>query len=173
MNRPTKRVSPVGFAFETVEEVLSEARESAVCSHDHPEGIKGAQATALAIFRARKGSGKKEIRKEIEGRFGYDLGRRLREIRPSYSFDETCQGSVPEAIISFLESVSWEDAVRNAVSLGGDADTLACIAGGIAEAFYGPLPDAVVHEVRSRLPAELWRVVQAWNAKYPECQARA
>ena len=166
-NGSAMRVSPVGFAFETVEEVLSEARESAVCSHDHPEGIKGAQATALAIFRARKGSGKKEIRKEIEGRFGYDLGRRLREIRPSYSFDETCQGSVPEAIISFLESVSWEDAVRNAVSLGGDADTLACIAGGIAEAFYGPLPDAVVREVRSRLPAELWETVKAWNAKHP------
>lgn len=171
-NGSAMRVSPVGLAFETVEEVLSEARESAVCSHDHPEGIKGAQATALAIFLARKGSGKKEIRKEIEGRFGYDLGRKLSEIRPSYSFDETCPGSVPEAISSFLESDSWEDAVRNAVSLGGDSDTIACIAGGIAEAFYGPLPAAVVHEVHSRLPPELWEVVQAWKAKHPERQTR-
>jgi ADP-ribosylglycohydrolase len=165
-NGSAMRVSPIGFAFDTVEEVLREAWATAVISHDHPEGIKGAEATALAVFLARKGRSKKEISQEIAGRFGYDLDRTLDEIRPAYSFDETCQGTVPEAIISFLESDSWENTVRNAVSLGGDADTLACIAGGIAEAFYGPSPATVIAEVRRSLTRELWEICEEFQTKY-------
>ena len=121
------RVSPVGFAFDTRGEVLAEARRSAECTHNHPEGIKGAQSVALAIFRARKGAGKEQIRSELERRFGYDLQRTLDEIRPAYTFDVSCQGSVPEAIICFLEGRDWESAVRNAVSLGGDRTVLSLL----------------------------------------------
>jgi ADP-ribosylglycohydrolase len=123
------RVSPVGFAFDTVDEVLSEAKRSAEVSHNHPEGIKGAQATALAIFLARTSAGKESIREEITQRFQYNLDRTVEQIRPSYKFDVSCQGTVPEAVICFLESADYEDAIRKAVSLGGDSDTLACITG--------------------------------------------
>ncbi len=133
-NGSAMRVSPVGFAFNTEEKVLTEAEKSAEITHNHPEGIKGAQATALSIFLARTGHKKDLIRSEIIQRFGYDLDRTADNIRPAYSFDISCQGTVPEAIISFLDSDSYEDAIRNAVSLGGDSDTLACITGGIAEA---------------------------------------
>jgi len=154
-NGSAMRVSPVGWAFNDVETVLAEARRSAEVSHDHPEGVKGAQATALAIFRARTGANKDEIRTEITDRFGYNLTRTLDEIRPSYRFDETCPRTVPEALTAFLESTSFEDAVRNAVSLGGDSDTLACIAGSIAEAYYGEVPPALRAQVKDRLPADL------------------
>ena len=143
-NGSAMRVSPVGFAFASVEEVLAEAERTAAVTHDHPEGIKGAQATALAIFLARSGESKAAIRGEIAGRFAYDLDRTLDEIRPGYRFDVSCQGSVPESILAFLESESFEDAVRKAISLGGDSDTMAAIAGGIAEAFYGGVPDGIV-----------------------------
>ncbi len=135
-NGSAMRVSSVGFAFDTENKVLKEAKKTAEISHNHLEGIKGAQATALSIFLARTGCEKEEIRMEISQRFGYDLKRTVDDIRPTYSFDVSCQGSVPEAIIAFLDSRSYEDAVRNAISLGGDSDTLACITGGIAEAFY-------------------------------------
>ncbi len=154
-NGSAMRVSPVAWAFDDVDTVLEEARKSAEITHDHPEGIKGAQATALAIFLARTGHPKHTIRREIAQRFGYDLDRTLEEIRPTYDFDESCQGTVPEAIIAFLESSSYEDAIRNAVSLGGDSDTLACITGSIAEAYYGEVPAPIRASVQAILPAAL------------------
>ncbi|MBN1829011.1 MAG: ADP-ribosylglycohydrolase family protein [Deltaproteobacteria bacterium] len=158
-NGSAMRVSPIGFAFGTVDEVLREARRSAEITHNHPEGIKGAQSVALAVFLARSGAAKEDIKKELAGRFGYDLDRRLDDIRPSYRFDASCRGTVPEAIISFLEGDGLIGAVRNAVSLGGDSDTLAAIAGGIAEAFSGPVPDDVFIEAAARLPGEFLSVI--------------
>src|SRR5436309_15075420 len=139
-NGSAMRVSPVGFAMPTLEGVLDEAKRSAEVTHNHPEGIRGAQATALAIFLGRQGESKVTIRKSIKKRFSYDLNRSINAIRPTYSFNESCQGTVPEAIIAFLDSSDYEEAIRLAISLGGDADTLACIAGSIAEAFYGGVP---------------------------------
>ena len=158
-NGSAMRVSPVGFAFDTQEEVLLEARRSAEVTHNHPEGIKGAQATALGVYLARKGVDKPTNKNEIVDRFGYDLNRSLGEIRPIYQYDVSCKGSVPESIIAFLESESLEDAIRKAISLGGDSDTMASIAGGIAEAYYGPLPAPLVNEVRRRLPEEFLRII--------------
>lgn len=136
-NGSAMRVSPVAWAFNTLSEVEEYAEICAAVTHNHPEGIKGARATAAAIFLARTGATREEIREYIEKQYGYDLSRTLDEIRPNYRFDESCQGTVPEAIIAFLESVSFEDAIRNAISLGGDSDTLAAITGSIAEATYG------------------------------------
>ncbi len=152
-NGSAMRVSPVGWFFDDLEAVLEEARKSAMPTHNHPEGIKGAQATAACIFMARRGAGKEEIRDYIQQTFNYDLQRSLDDIRPDYSFDVTCQGSVPEAIIAFLESRDFEGSIRNAVSLGGDSDTIACITGGIAEGFYGGVPDEIVEK--------LWQVLDA------------
>ncbi len=166
-NGSAMRVSPVGFARDTAEQVLEVADRSAAISHDHPEGIKGAQATALAIFLARTGHSKKDIRAEIGRRFQYDLGRTVDGIRPGYFFDVSCQGSVPEAIIAFLEADSYEDAVRNAISLGGDSDTLGCITGGIAEAFYGGVPRPIKDKVRDMLPADLLQITDAFCRQYP------
>jgi len=165
-NGSAMRVSPIGFAFSKIEEVLSEAQKSAEVSHNHPEGIKGAQATALAIFLARTGENKEYIRKEISERFGYNLRRTINDIRPNYRFDVSCQGSVPEAIIAFLDSDSYEDAVRKAISLGGDSDTLACIAGGISQAFYKEIPAELAIEVRKRLPQEFLEIIDMFNTKY-------
>jgi ADP-ribosylglycohydrolase len=153
------RVSPVAYFFETMEEVLAEAEASASVTHNHPEGIKGAQAIAAAVFMARKGHSKTEIKAFIEERFEYNLNRTLDEIRPTYTFDVTCQGSVPEAIIAFLESNDFEDCVRLAISIGGDTDTIAAMAGGIAEAFYGGVPAHIYDEVVSRLPEEMIKVL--------------
>ena len=150
-NGSAMRVSPVGWARATVEEVLEEAKRSAEVTHDHEEGIKGAQAIALSVFLARTGASKDVIRSEITARFGYDLSRRLDDVRSWYLFDVSCQGSVPEALIAFLESEGWEDAVRKAISLGGDADTQGCMAGAVAEAFYGEVPAEIAREVISRL----------------------
>jgi ADP-ribosylglycohydrolase len=172
-NGSAMRVSPVGFAFDTPEKVLEEARKSAVVTHDHPEGIKGAQATALAVFLARTGHGREEIRRQISGFFGYDLGRSLDAIRPGYSFDVSCQGTVPEAIIAFLEADSYEDAVRNAISLGGDSDTLACIAGGIAEAFYGGVPAGIRDRALAVLPDDLRSVAETFCARFPPAASTA
>jgi ADP-ribosylglycohydrolase len=166
-NGAAMRVSPVGFAFADKEEVLKQAKKSAEVSHDHPEGIKGAQATALAVFLTRTGAAREQIRTEITSRFGYDLSRTIDEIRPLYSFDISCQGTVPEAIIAFLESADYEDAVRKAISLGGDSDTLACITGGIAHAFYKEIPQEITAQVRRRLPAELLSIIDRFNAAFP------
>ena len=165
-NGSAMRVSPVGFAFDTMEEVLAEAKRSAEVTHNHPEGIKGAQAVAASIFLARQEESKSNIKGHLEKDFGYNLSRTLTEIRPHYYFDTTCQGSVPEAIIAFLESDSYEDAVRKAVSLGGDSDTLACMAGGIAQAYYRAIPDYILKEVRNRLDPELLQVIEQFNTKY-------
>lgn len=166
-NGAAMRVAPVAFAHDTEKGVLEEARRSAVISHDHPEGIKGAQATALAVFMARRGEHRTEIRRAIEQHFQYDLSRSLERIRPQYGFEVSCPGSVPEAILAFLESDSFEGAVRNAVSLGGDADTQACIAGAIAEAYYGGIPEGLEEAVRRCLSADLLDVVERWRARYP------
>lgn len=165
-NGSAMRVSPVGFAFDTVEEVLRQAKRSAEFTHDHPEGIKGAQATALAVFLARTEWDKDLVRSEVASRFGYDLARTVEDIRPGYGHDESCQRTVPEAIISFLDSTSYEDAIRNAVSLGGDSDTLACIAGGIAEAYYGPPPFEIRAKVKEILPADLWDITEQFCRLY-------
>lgn len=165
-NGAAMRVSPVGWAFESVEDVLREAARTAEFTHNHPEGIKGAQATALAVYLARKGQSKEAIRQEISGRFGYDLARTVDGIRPGYQFDVSCQGTVPEALIAFFDSTSYEDAVRNAVSLGGDSDTLACITGGVAEAFYGPLPGDILAHVRACLTPDLWEITERFCRRY-------
>lgn len=165
-NGSAMRVSPVGFAFDTVDAVLREATRTAEISHNHPEGVKGAQATALSVYLARTTRDKSLMRREVIDRFGYDLNRTVEDIRPFYDFDASCQGTVPEAIISFLDSDSYEDAVRNAVSLGGDSDTLACITGGIAEAYYGPLTADIVKKVRECLTGDLWQVTEQFYRKY-------
>lgn len=165
-NGAAMRVSPVGFACETLPAVLQEAERTAAVTHNHPEGIKGAQATATAIFLARTGQSKAEIRTYVTEQFGYDLSRTVDEIRPSYTFDESCQGTVPEAITAFLEATDFEDAIRNAVSLGGDSDTLTCITGGIAQAFYGGVPDAIAQAVMARLDAPLKEVTQRFSDRY-------
>ncbi len=165
-NGSAMRVSPVGFAFDTASTVLKEAARTAMISHNHPEGEKGAQAAALAVFLARSTRDKTLIRKEITDRFGYDLSRTVDDIRPSYGFDVSCQGTVPEAIVAFLDSDSYEDAVRNAISLGGDSDTLACIAGGIAEAYYGPVSSRILNKVQECLTKDLWNITKRFCRKY-------
>jgi ADP-ribosylglycohydrolase len=165
-NGSAMRVSPVGFAYDSLEMVMEQARRSAVVTHNHPEGIKGAQAVASAIFWARTGRDKTYIREQIETLFGYDLSRSLDEIRPDYAFDETCPGSVPQAITAFLESDDYEDAIRKAISIGGDSDTIACIAGGIAQAYYKFIPKYIITEVRARLYPELLAILDEFAAKY-------
>jgi ADP-ribosylglycohydrolase len=165
-NGSAMRVSPVGFAFSNLEDVLREAERTAAPTHNHPEGVKGAQAIASAIFLARTGKSKNDIREYIETSFGYDLNRTLNEIQPNYGFDETCQGSVPEATIAFLESTNYEDTVRKAISLGGDADTLACMAGGIAEAFYKVIPAAIITRARKTLDKKLLTIIDEFAARF-------
>lgn len=165
-NGSAMRVSPVGWAFDTLEETLRHAAESAAVTHDHPEGIKGAQVVAACIFLARKGESKTYIQEYIEQHFGYNLHRTCNEIRPNYRFDVTCQGSVPESIIAFLESTDFESAVRLAVSLGGDADTMGAIAGSIAEAFYGGVPENIRQECIRLLPADMLGVLHRFSEKY-------
>ena len=165
-NGAAMRVGPIAWARDTFSGVVEEARRSALVTHDHPEGIRGAQATAAAAFLARTGESKDQIRNAIQVRFGYDLERTLDGVRAEYQFDVSCQGSVPQAILSFLESADYEDAVRNAVSLGGDSDTMACIAGGIAEAFYGEVPGWIVDEVKVRLNPTLWAVVTEFRRRF-------
>lgn len=164
-NGSAMRVSPVGYAFDDLDTVLAEAEKSAAVSHDHPEGIKGAQAVAGAVFLARTGNGKEKIRGFVAERFGYDLTLPLDRIRETYYFDVSCQGSVPQSLIAFLESDGYEDAVRNAVSLGGDADTMAAIAGGIAEAFYG-VPDEIRDRALGYLDEKLIAVVDRFYERF-------
>lgn len=167
-NGSAMRVSPVGWIFDSMEEVLAEAKRSADVTHNHPEGVRGAQATAVAIFLARTGKDKATIKSHIEREFGYNLNERLDDIRTVYSFDVSCQGSVPQSIIAFLESTDYEDAVRNAISLGGDADTMACIAGAIAEAHYGGVPEHIHGRVMEKLDDRLESVVNEFTEKYGE-----
>ena len=161
-NGSAMRVSPVGWYFDTLEETENAAEISAAVTHNHPEGIKGAQAAAAAIFLARNGKSKEEIKSYIEGKYGYNLKRTLDEIRPTYEFDVSCMGTVPEAIIAFLESVDFEDAIRNAISLGGDSDTLAAITASIAEAAYG-IPETIKSRAGSLFEPPLFEVLSRWE----------
>ena len=164
-NGSAMRVSPIGFAFDTKEDVLREAKESATITHNHIEGIKGAQATALAIYLARKTKDKELLREEISKEFNYNLNRSVDEIRKHYKFDVSSQGSVPESIISFLDSTSYEDAIRNAISLGGDADTMATIAGGIAQAYYG-MDKEIEQKALEYLPDEFIDIYSRFKELY-------
>jgi len=167
-NGAAMRVSPIGIACNTLEEVLAQARASAEVTHNHPEGIRGAQATAAAVFLARSGYTKADIKTYIEQEFGYCLSERLDDIREHYCFDVSCQGSVPQSIIAFLEADGFEDAVRNAISLGGDADTMACIAGGIAEAFFGGVPDEIASRTLAVLDERLHGVVGEFQERFAD-----
>ena len=165
-NGSAMRVNPVGWAFDSLPEVLLEAKKSAMVTHNHVEGIKGAQAVAAAIFLARTGHSKPAIKDYLSSTFHYDLDRTLNDIRPHYTFDVSCQGSVPESIIAFLESTDYEDTVRNAVALGGDSDTMACIAGSIAEAYYKYIDPEIIAEIFNRLPAHLATITKQFTGKY-------
>ena len=164
-NGSAMRVSAVGWFFDTLEETERVASISAAITHNHPEGIKGAQATAAAIFLARTGKTKEEIRDYIEKTYGYDLHKTWEYWHPIYDWEDSCQGTVPPAIIAFLDSTDFEDAIRKAVSLGGDSDTLACITGGIAEAFYKEIPKAIADRVQSRLPKDFIHILSSVNEK--------
>lgn len=165
-NGSAMRVSSVGFAFSDLKKVLSEAKLSAEITHNHKEGIKGAQAAACCVFLAKNGESKEYIKKFIIKKFNYNLNRKLSDIRKNYDFEISCQKSVPEAIISFLESENFEDTVRNAVSLGGDSDTIACIAGGIAQAFYKKISVNILSKVNFILDGTLKLKIEEFNKKY-------
>ena len=161
-NGSAMRVSAVGWLYDSLEETRRYARLTAEVTHNHSEGIKGAEATASAIYLARNGSSKDAIKQYIIREFGYDLSRTCDEIRPGYHHVESCQETVPEAITAFLEGKDFEDVIRMAVSLGGDCDTLTCIAGGMAEAFYG-VPEEMNAECRRRLPEDILRVLDLFE----------
>jgi ADP-ribosylglycohydrolase len=165
-NGSAMRVSPVGYAFDTLEEVLEEAERSAAVTHDHPEGILGAKAVAGAVFLARTGKSKDDIRDFVTDVIGYTLPESIDAIRDDYRFDVSCQGSVPESIQAFLEADDFEDAIRNAISLGGDADTQACVAGAIAEAFFGGVPEEIADEVWERLDDRLQEITEAFRDRF-------
>jgi len=143
----------------TLDEALDLAKRSAEITHNHPEGIKGAQATAAAIYMALHRESKEAIKSYIMSEFGYDLDHTCDEIRPSYGWEASCQGTVPPAIIAFLDSTDFESAIRLAVSLGGDSDTLACITGGIAQAYYKEIPTAIIEKMKAILPESWWTII--------------
>lgn len=165
-NGSAMRVSPVAWTGNDLADVTAEAERSASVTHNHPEGIRGAQAIAVAVLLARQKATKDDIRRQIQGAFGYDLDRSLATIRKTYRFDVSCHGSVPESILAFLESSDYESAIRNAVSLGGDADTMACMAGGIAEAFYGGVPPVIERRAIGLLDPRLREVVDEFRARF-------
>lgn len=157
-NGSAMRVSSAGWLYKTIKETRNFARLSAEVTHNHPEGIKGAEAVASAIWLCRNGYSKEEIRSYITKEFSYDLTRTCDQIRPDYNFDVTCQGTVPEAITTFLEGDDFEDVIRTAVSLGGDCDTLTCIAGSMAEAYY-EVPEFMKAECLRRIPEDMKNVL--------------
>lgn len=165
-NGSAMRASAVGFAFNDIETVMEVAKQSAEVTHNHPEGIKGAQATATAIFLARQGKSKQDIKDYITQTFDYNLDFTLDKIRPTYKFDVTCQGSVPQAIVAFLESSDFENAIRLAISIGGDSDTIACITGGIASAFYKQIPTEIMDFVVDKLPSEYIEIMNKFDEHY-------
>ncbi len=162
-NGSAMRVSAVGFFFDSLSQVLQMAQTATAVTHNHPEGIKGAQATAAAVFMARHGATKAEIRSYVSQTFGYDLGRTCNDIRPSYAFEASCQETVPQALVAFLDSRNYEDAIRLTVSLGGDADTMGAITGAVAVAYYKEVSDEVYDFVMSKIPADLKQVVTAFE----------
>ncbi len=161
-NGSAMRVSSAGWLYDTLEETLQAAEDTAIVTHNHPEGIKGAQCVAAVIFLLRNGKTKEEIRTFVTDTFGYDLSRTCDEIRPGYKFDVSCQGTVPQAVTAFLEGTGFEDVIRTAVSLGGDCDTLTCIAGGMAEAMYG-VPEELKEECRKRLKPDMVKVLDRFG----------
>ncbi len=165
-NGSAMRVSPVAYVHDDLDAVLAEAEASAVVTHDHPDGVAGAKAVAAAIFLARSGADKAAIKAYLDAHFAYDLDRRLDDLRPDYRFDATCPGSVGEAILAFLESTDFESAVRLAVSLGGDADTQAAIAGSIAEAYYQGVPAEIEAEIFARLDGRLAGITRDFRERY-------
>lgn len=171
-NGSAMRVSPVGYYAHSLDEALQLARISAEVTHNHPEGIKGAQATAAAIFLARQGKSKQEIRDYVTGTFHYDLSRTLDEIRPTFCFDETCQRTVPEAITCFMEGKDYEDVVRLAVALAGDADTIAAIAGSISSA-VDDVPNDIAQRVVSLLSEEFCAILLRFNELVSQPQTAA
>ncbi len=162
-NGSAMRVAPIGWAFDSLGETLKEAERSAAITHNHPEGKKGAKVVAASIFLARTGRDKEEIKNFVEQSYHYNLSRKLADIKPFYSFNETCQNTVPEALICFLESKNFEDAIRKAIWLGGDSDTLACITGGIAESFYRDIPEEWVERSLSILDPKLKDLVDQFR----------
>ena len=165
-NGSAMRAAPVGCVSNKIGEVLKEAKSCAAATHDHPEGIKGAQAVASCVYLAREGSKKEEIKEYIISNFDYDLNDTLDNIRPGYSFDVTCQGSVPQAIIAFLESNDFEDGLRKAISIGGDSDTIACITGAVAEAYYGGVPEDIRSKVLLKLDEDMLETVSKFYDRY-------
>ncbi len=163
-NGSAMRVSPVGWLYDTIERTRAVAAATADVTHNHPEGIKGAEAAASVVFMARHHASKEEIKAYVEQNFGYDLNRTVAEIRPVYQSDSSCQGTVPEAIIAFLEGITFEDVLRTAVSLGGDCDTLTSIASAMAEAYYG-VPTQLKEEVRRRIQPDMLEVVDRFDRK--------
>lgn len=168
-NGSAMRVAAVGFAFDTLDQTLAVARLTAEVTHNHPEGIKGAEATAAAIFMARTGATKDEIRRYISTSYGYDLDRTCDDIRPTYCFDASCQGTVPESIIAFMDSTDYEDALRRCISLGGDADTMGAITGAIAGAYYHQIPYDLYEFGMDKLPEDIKAVVRKFDAEYDRC----
>lgn len=165
-NGAAMRVVPIGYAYQTLEQTLLQARASCICTHNHREAVHGAMAVSGAVWLARHKKSKQEIQTWIERRFRCDLGADLEELRCSYRFDSRTSYSVPPAIMAFLQSTDYEDAVRKAVSMGGDADTMACIAGGIAEAYYGVIPDHICRFCNARLDSSLRQIFGAFCSKY-------
>lgn len=165
-NGSAMRVSSVGFAYNSEIEVLEQAMKSAEVSHNHIEGIKGAQATAMCIYLARNGKSKQEIKNYVIEKFDYDLSKTINEIRPNYHFDVSCQGSVPQAITAFLESSDFENAIRLAISIGGDSDTIACITGGISQAYYNEIPSDIVNKTLQLLPDEFVKIINEFDNKF-------
>ena len=165
-NGSAMRVSPVGWAYNTIDEVFEEAKKSAEVTHNHKEGIKGAQAVAVSIYLARIGKSKDEIKQFIEETFRYKLNYKIEELRKKYIFDESCQGTVPQSISVFLQSSDFEDAIRNAIYIGGDSDTIGAIVGSIAHAFYKDIPEEIKKETFERLPTHLLLIVKEFCEKY-------
>ncbi len=165
-NGSAMRVSPIAWAFESLEEVLEEAKRSAEVSHNHPEGIKGAQCVAAIIFMARTGITKQEIRNYVVNQFEYNLNFTLDAIRPKYRTDLSCQGSVPQAVVAFLESENFEDAIRNAISIGGDSDTIGAMTGAMAEAFYGGVPKEIISNTWKYLDTRLGAIILKFHKAF-------
>jgi ADP-ribosylglycohydrolase len=170
-NGAAMRVSPIGFSYPTLDEVLAAAKQTAIVTHTHPTAIAGAQAIAAAIFLARTGASKEALAAYLERKFGYDLDASIDELRLGYSFTSAAQGSVPHAIVAFLDSTDYEHAVRLAVSLGGDTDTLACMAGGIAQAYYGAVPEDIRQQVWERLDDHMRTIIAAFVARFMTAEA--
>lgn len=167
-NGSAMRVGAVGFLCSSLEETLRLAEITALVSHNHPEGIKGAQAVAVAVFLANAGHSKTEIKRFIAAQFGYDLNRSCEEIRDGYHFEDSCQETVPQSLVAFFDSEDFEDAIRLTVSLGGDADTMGAITGAVAAAFYKEIPDFIYNETWHRLPQDIRDVVTKFNGHFAD-----